>query len=116
MNCQSAVGPLLKVAHVGEASTDVEYVSVDVMVVVVVGYMVAVTLVLIVTWLVAVEVFLKDKVFVLVAVFDTVFRTAVTVACGTPAQEQALMNLSVLLQPFKVRLSRPVGLATSKGK
>jgi hypothetical protein len=114
--CQSAVGPLLKVAHVGEANTDVEYVLVDVMVVVVVDVTVAVTLELMVTWLVAVDVFVKEVVFVLVAVFDTVFRTAVTVACGTPAQEQALTYLAVLLQDSKVRLSRPVGLATSKGK
>jgi hypothetical protein len=107
---------LLKVAHVGEANTDVEYVLVDVMVVVVVDVTVAVTLELMVTWLVAVDVFVKEVVFVLVAVFDTVFRTAVTVACGTPAQEQALTYLAVLLQDSKVRLSRPVGLATSKGK
>jgi len=88
------------------------------MVVVVVDVSVAVTLKLIVWLLVAVEVVWKDEVAVLVVVLRTVFRTAVTVACGTPAQEHALTYLALVPHTFKVRLLRSIGLAEamSKGK
>ena len=81
---------------------------VEVMVVVVVEVSVWVTLRLMVTLWVAVDVVWKEDVDVLVAVLVTVWRTAVMVVWGTPAQEHALRYLSsVPHTALKAAFTRP---------
>lgn len=109
--CHWGCGPLEKLVQVGDASTDVEYVSVDVMVVVVVAVTVDVTLSRMVIVLVWVEVDVKDEVIVVVVLLWMVFRGAVTVAWGTPLQAHALIYL--LCVPQLRGIGRPRLLKSS---